>query len=96
MIMLGLRSKVRPKEKFRICEAEYFSKLVHFCLPIEIGRSLSVPIFRDNRLCHFCSYNVVKKRHTLCWNVPCIRRKEKKNDARIFYTGVTVSPLASY
>ena len=29
-------------------------------LAIEIGRWSTIPISRDNRLCHFCSYNVVE------------------------------------
>ena len=35
-------------------------------LAIEIGWSSTIPISRDNILCHFCSYNVVETRHTLC------------------------------
>ena len=41
-------------------------------LAIEIGRWSTIPISGDNGLCHFCSYDVLQMRHTLCWSVPYI------------------------
>ena len=41
-------------------------------LAIEIGWCLTIPISRDNRLCHFCSYNAVENKHIVCWSVPYI------------------------
>ena len=38
-------------------------------LAIESGRWLTIPVSRDNRLCHFFSCNVVEMRHTLCWSL---------------------------
>ena len=38
-------------------------------LVIETGRWMSIPIPRNTRLCHFCSYNTIEKmRHISCWN----------------------------
>ena len=39
-------------------------------LVIEIGQWTTIPISRDTRLCHFCSYDVVEMRHVSCWSVP--------------------------
>ena len=41
-------------------------------LGVKTGWLSTIPISRDNRLCHFCSYNTVEMRHTLCWSVPYI------------------------
>ena len=40
----------------------------------------TIPISRDNILCHVCSYNVVETRHTLYWSIPYITSLEMSLD----------------
>lgn len=39
-------------------------------LAIETDQLLNIPTPKDNKLCHFCSCNVVQKETNLCWSVP--------------------------